>query len=1220
MRMEFFFYPAIALMNRLGYFSKFALLWLLSLIATAVVVVNLHASLEKDIHTSRRELDGLALIKPLFQAVQLIQQHRGLSLGFLGGREGMGGPRAAREKEIIEAFDRLQERLPSELSSSAEWRDIEAGWGHLRAGGLQWTAEENFAAHTRLIRQILLFQVHTADEYGLTLDFEIDPFYMIDTSVSKLPEALELLGQVRASGTGMLSGKQATEQQRVRINTLTSHLRMTLDALESNIRKTGRRNPKIRDALSTAFDAITASARQIVGIVETDIVTGRFASSPEDFYETATAALDKGYAQMYDTLLPATGALLDERIARAEALLRASIGIALLLALVVAYFAVGIYLAISRNVLSLARSARAFAGGDLRQRVSLESRDELGQVGDSFNEMADGFGALLEERKRAEEALRESETRLLAIFEQAAVGIAQVSPDGRWMDVNQRICDIVGYTREELLAITFQDITHPDDLEADLGYVRQMLAGEIQTYSMEKRYFRKDGAVIWINLTASLVRYPSGAPKYFISVVEDITQRKQEEKSRRENEAKFSAVFNSSQVSFSLSEVSETNGQQVGKLIDVNPTFCQVTGYSREEAIGHTTIELNLISPADQQRILKIANQDGEFANFEFGLIRRDGTICPTSLSRKIIHINGRPYRLGAAVDITGRKQAEQALIESSEKFRSVIETALDAVVQMDAGGIITGWNRQAEKIFGWSAAEAIGRILGETIVPPRYRAAHAHGLENLPASGEGAILNSRVELTGLHRDGHEFPIELSVTAVRTAGRVEFNGFIHDITDRKKAEELIWKQANYDPLTGLPNRRMSHDRLVQETRKTHRSRLPLALLFIDLDKFKEVNDTLGHDVGDILLVEAAHRIGGCVRETDTVARLGGDEFTVILMELDDIRRVDMLAQNILHALAEPFQLGSEVVHLSASIGITLYPNDTTEAGELLKNADQAMYAAKNAGGNRFSYFTPSMQQAALSRLRLIGDLRGALAGGQFRVYFQPIVELATGRIHKAEALIRWQHPARGMVSPADFIPLAEETGLIVEIGDWVFRETARLVKRWRERYNPELQVSVNESPVQFRSDNSLHGSWPTYLQELELPGQSMVVEITEGLLLNAEPAVLDKLRQFHSAGIQISLDDFGTGYSSLSYLQKFDLDYLKIDQSFTRNLVPGSDSMVLCEAIIVMAHKLGMKVIAEGIETEQQRDLLAAAGCDYGQGYLFSRPLPPEEFESLFMA
>lgn len=962
MRMEFFFYPAIALMNRLGYFSKFALLWLLSLIATAVVVVNLHASLEKDIHTSRRELDGLALIKPLLQAVQLVQQHRGLSLGFLGGREGMGGPRAAREKEIIAAFDRLQERLPSELSSSAEWRDIEAGWGRLRAGGLQWTAEENFAAHTRLIRQMLLFQVLTADEYGLTLDFEISPFYMIDTSVSKLPEALELLGQVRASGTGMLSGKQATEQQRIRINTLTAHLRMTLDALESNIRKTGRRNPEIRDALSAAFDAINASARQSVGIVESDIVTGRFASSPEDFYETATAALDKGYAQMYDALLPATEALLVERIARAEALLRASIGIALLLALVVAYFAVGIYLAISRNVRSLARSARAFAGGDLRQRVSLESRDELGQVGDSFNEMADGFGALLEESKRA-----------------------------------------------------------------------------------------------------------------------------------------------------------------------------------------------------------------------------------------------------------------EAALIESSEKFRSVIETALDAVVQMDAGGIITGWNRQAEKIFGWSAAEAIGRVLGETIVPPRYRAAHAHGLENFPASGEGSILNSRVELTGLHRDGHEFPIELSVTAVRTAGRVEFNGFIHDITDRKKAEELIWKQANYDPLTGLPNRRMSHDRLVQETQKTHRSKLPLALLFIDLDKFKEVNDTLGHDVGDILLVEAAHRIGGCVRETDTVARLGGDEFTVILMELDDIRRVDMLAQNILHALAEPFQLGSEVVHLSASIGITLYPNDTTEAGELLKNADQAMYAAKNAGGNRFSYFTPSMQQAALSRLRLISDLRVALADGQFRVYFQPIVELATGRIHKAEALIRWQHPARGMVSPADFIPLAEETGLIVEIGDWVFRETARLVKRWRERYNPELQVSVNESPVQFRSDNSLHGSWPAYLQELELPGQSMVVEITEGLLLNAEPAVLDKLRQFHSAGIQISLDDFGTGYSSLSYLQKFDLDYLKIDQSFTRNLAIGSESMALCEAIIVMAHKLGMEVIAEGIETEQQHKLLAAAGCDYGQGYLFSRPLPAEEFESLFM-
>ena len=393
--------------------------------------------------------------------------------------------------------------------------------------------------------------------------------------------------------------------------------------------------------------------------------------------------------------------------------------------------------------------------------------------------------------------------------------------------------------------------------------------------------------------------------------------------------------------------------------------------------------------------------------------------------------------------------------------------------------------------------------------------------------------------------------------------------------------------------------------------------LKIALLFIDLDKFKEVNDTLGHSMGDILLAEAARRIGECVRDTDTVARLGGDEFIVILAKLDDAGSAERIAGSILQKLAEPFRLGDELAHVSASIGITLYPDDATGVEDLLKNADQAMYMAKDKGRNRFSYFTQAMQQAAQNRLRLVSDLRGALEANQFRVYYQPIVDLATGSINKAEALIRWQHPERGLISPAEFIPLAEETGLIVEIGDWVFKESARQIKHWRMLHNAAFQISVNMSPVQFRSTDCACNIWVSYLRELELPGQSMVIEITEGLLLDIDANVTDELRGFRDAGIQISIDDFGTGYSSLSYLKKFDIDYLKIDQSFVRDLADDPDDMALSEAIIVMAHKLGLKVIAEGVETEAQRKLLSDAGCDYAQGYLFSRPVPAGEFEEL---
>jgi len=443
-------------------------------------------------------------------------------------------------------------------------------------------------------------------------------------------------------------------------------------------------------------------------------------------------------------------------------------------------------------------------------------------------------------------------------------------------------------------------------------------------------------------------------------------------------------------------------------------------------------------------------------------------------------------------------------------------------------------------------------------------------------------------------------------------------GTLTDISRLKESEEVIWNQANFDSLTGLPNRRMFYDRLEQEVKKTHRTGLNLALIFLDLDRFKEVNDTLGHDQGDILLKEASKRLLRCVRESDTVARLGGDEFIIILGDLDDAGIVERVAQKILAELLEPFKLDREIAYVAASLGVTFYPEDAKNLDDLMKNVDQAMYAAKNLGGNRYSYFTPSMQVSAQARMQMANDLRSAIADEQFWLVYQPIVELKSGRITKAEALVRWHHPTRGMISPAEFIPVAEDTGLIIEIGEWVFHEAVNQVNFWRKTISKDFQISINKSPAQFHNEIKLPNTWFEYLAELGLPGQSVVVEITEGLLLDASEHVTKRLLEFRDAGVQVSLDDFGTGYSSLSYLKKFDIDYLKIDKSFVANLAPDSDDLALCEAIIVMAHKLGIKVIAEGVETAVQSDLLLAAGCDFGQGYFFSRPVKAEEFERLF--
>ncbi len=951
--MRALFSPAITLLNRLNYTRKFTLLWLLSAVAIAAVVYSLFASLDRVIQPSQRELECLALIEPISRTVQFIQLHRGISTALLNGNETVRDRRAAKQSEVVGAFKTMEEVLPPGLASSEAFRSIKANWERLREDGLNWTVAESFAAHTHLIEQIQLFKVAIADDYALTMDPEIGTFYLIDTAINKLPHAIEHLGQIRAYGSGILARKQATEQEKIKLRILMAELGTALKEFDNNLEKTARHNPALRSSLMGVSGGIADSARQITELAAADILTGHFATPSNEFLDMATAEIDKSYTQLYESLLPAAETLFKARIAKAENTLRKIIGTSSLLLLVVIYFTVSIYYAIIGSIRSLAKSASAFAGGDLKVRVNLGTRDELGWVADSFNEMADGFNAMLEAR-------REDETRL-----------------------------------------------------------------------------------------------------------------------------------------------------------------------------------------------------------------------------------------------------------------RATIETALDAVVQMDAAGIIIGWNGQAEKIFGWTHEEAVGRALNETIIPFQYREAHVQGLKRFLHSGAGPFLNARIEITALHRDGHEFPVELAITPIQTAGKYEFSAFIRDITRQKSSEELIWKQANFDTLTGLPNRRMFYDRLEQDVKKAYRASLKIALLFIDLDKFKEVNDTLGHSMGDILLAEAARRIGECVRDTDTVARLGGDEFIVILAKLDDVGSAERVAGSILQKLGEPFRLGDELAHVSASIGITLYPDDATGVEDLLKNADQAMYMAKDKGRNRFSYFTQAMQQAAQNRLRLVSDLRGALEANQFRVYYQPIVDLTTGSINKAEALIRWQHPERGLISPAEFIPLAEETGLIVEIGDWVFKESARQIKHWRMLHNAAFQISVNMSPVQFRSTDCACNIWVSYLRELELPGQSMVIEITEGLLLDIDANVTDKLRGFRDAGIQISIDDFGTGYSSLSYLKKFDIDYLKIDQSFVRDLADDPDDMALSEAIIVMAHKLGLKVIAEGVETEAQRKLLADAGCDYAQGYLYSRPVPAGEFEVL---
>ncbi len=644
-----------------------------------------------------------------------------------------------------------------------------------------------------------------------------------------------------------------------------------------------------------------------------------------------------------------------------------------------------------------------------------------------------------------------------------------------------------------------------------------------------------------------------------------------------------------------------------GAIADANRAAERFYGYSRNALLAMKIDEINLL-PSEEIKLDIAKALEAKYHNFEFKHRLASGEIRDVEVYSGPVELGGKTMLYSIVHDITDRKLGEASL----RRFTSIFEAISEGVMVVDPENAIVAVNPAFTEITGYAPEDVVGKT-------PRIMKSGRHDDAFYREMWLSLLTYGRWqgEIWDKRKNGEIFPEWLTINTIYDEeGNVrERVALFSDITKKKEAEEQVWRQANFDELTGLPNRSMFRDRLEFEIRKAVRSGASFALLFIDLDRFKEVNDTLGHETGDQLLVEAAGRIVSSVRESDTVARLGGDEFTVILSDLGENAHVENIASTIIQKLAEPFILNDESAYVSGSIGITLYPSDAQEFSELLKHADQAMYVAKSLGKNRFAYFTPELQEAAVERMRLIGELRNAVLNDELHLAFQPIVSLVTGDIVKAEALLRWTNPRRGAVSPTEFIPLAEETGLIHEIGDWVFRETAVWAKRWQEK-RENFQVSFNVSPVQLMVQSDSH-AWLDYLHEIGLSGRSLVVEITEGVLLNATATVSSRLEGLRNAGIRLAIDDFGTGYSALGYLKKFDIDYLKIDRSFISGIEKEEGDLELARAVAAMAHSLAMEVVAEGVETEGQKAALPIIRCDFAQGYLYSKPLPPVEFEAL---
>lgn len=644
-----------------------------------------------------------------------------------------------------------------------------------------------------------------------------------------------------------------------------------------------------------------------------------------------------------------------------------------------------------------------------------------------------------------------------------------------------------------------------------------------------------------------------------------------------------------------------------------------MSGYSAADAVGRNPRFLNsgLQSKAFYEQLwsdlLLHGSWHGEMVNRH-----KDGHLFDVQMSITTSRdgLGEAQHFIGVSTDITERKKSEEAIRQLNtelNQFKNTLDQTLEAVFIFDPESLrFTYVNQGAMQQVGYSETELMQ--MTPVDIKPLYTLAQFQQV--VQPLIDGVRTSFTFQTVHRHKDGHDVPVEVFLQLIRMEGQVpRFVAMVSDISERKVAQKQIEFLAYHDALTGLPNRLLAKDHLEQAILAAERENTKVALLFIDLDKFKTINDSLGHVIGDGLLKGVTTRLRECLRDIDTLSRQGGDEFLIVLNNMRDTESVTVVAEKILGRMAEPFEIDHHELSVSLSIGIAVYPDDGKDFDTLLKHSDTAMYQAKDAGRNTHRFHTAQMNIDAIEHLRMRNGLRRALEQGEFVLHYQPQISLATGAVFGAEALIRWKHPELGMVPPGRFISVAEDSGLIVPIGEWVLREACRQTMAWRKAGLPELLIAVNLSAVQFKRGDVLK-SVIQALAESGLEPALLELELTESILIKDTEKVLATVRQLKSLGVKLSIDDFGTGYSSLSYLKRFDVDKLKIDHSFVRDMANDPDDATIVRTIIQMAKSLNLSTIAEGVEDERQLALLRLQHCDEVQGYHFARPMPADEFAS----
>jgi diguanylate cyclase (GGDEF)-like protein/PAS domain S-box-containing protein len=885
---------------------------------------------------------------------------------------------------------------------------------------------------------------------------------------------------------------------------------------------------------------------------------------------------------------------------------------------VFAVFTVGVWCAIEANRRSIALAnfliaAIAVAGTSLGRGPFADQLDIFGTIVEQGYIYAIALtmlvlGAARTQQRTADRELRRSQALFSTIFADSPIPlvISRVS-DGRYFESNDAAHHLFGFSREELIGKTTVELNVWPDLSGREALINRLKSeGGVENLDIQLRH--RDGRLMHVFYSAKVTEIAGEA--CIVATIVDVTARKLAEEKQRLSEERFAKVFHSSPDAIVISRLTD------GTYIDVNEAWAKLCGYPREDVIGKSSVELGFwVDVRDRQRMVDGLTRDGSIRDFEFRLRRRDGTLAEALLSGEVIELNGEKCMLGLLADVTDKKRALAQLKASERRFADVVEAAGEFIWETDIRNVFTFLSDRVERVVGYTPAELIGKHA--SFYMPEDEVERVRQWFAAREAPETAF--SALEHVAITKEGRRIWLQASGVPVwgedgKLAG---FRGTGLDITERKAAEQRIEELATRDPLTQLPNRRLLMDRISQGVLAAQRNNELMAVLFVDLDRFKTINDSLGHAIGDLLLKQVAQRLIALMRRGDTLARLGGDEFVVVLESLRVPEDAGAVAAKIIASVSAPFEIDGRVLNSSASVGISVYPNDAADGPTLIRNADMAMYFAKEHGRHNYQFFSQEMNARAVEKLAMESTLRTAIERQQFELHYHPKFCMEKGTLCGAEALVRWRHPELGLIPPGRFISIAEETGLIVPLGEWVLRESCRQSREWATLHGRPMPIAVNLSVGQL--NKSITRTVHDILAETGLEAKFLELEITESMLMKNVDENVEILRQLSDLGVSIAIDDFGTGYSSLAYLRRFRIDTLKIDQSFVRDVDTNLDDAAIIEAIIALGHSLKLNVVAEGVETESQRRTLNTLHCDQCQGFLFSEPLPVAAFATRYL-